>query len=117
MSRIYYGDGGDLLCVSNFSSATMDLPVQSSKDNNDLLYQARTASIPPIRTSVRLVMIPRTTKKIPEGKIAPVMDAQSPLLKEVLRLEPAPDKKEAAPGQPVQPEDPKKRGDPATPDK
>ena len=122
MAEIYYGDGGDLLCVSNFSSATMDLPVQSSKDNNDLLYQARTASIPPIRTSVRMVMIPRTKEKIPEGKIASVMDAKSPLLKEVLKLEPAPDKpvsdkKETTPGQPVKPKEQKKPGDPATPDK
>ena len=117
MAEIYYGDGGDLLCVSNFSSATMDLPVQSSKDNNDLLYQARTASIPPIRTSVRMVMIPRTKEKITEGKIARVMDAKSPLLKEVLKLEPAPDKKETTPGQPVKPEEPKKPADPGTPDK
>jgi hypothetical protein len=113
MSEIYYGDGGDLICVSNFSSATMDLPVQSSKDNNDLLYQARTASIPPIQTSVRMVMIPRLKEKLPEGKVASAMDAKSPLLKEVLRLEPPedepdPEEKPAEPKKPDEPKDPTK---------
>ncbi len=109
MSEIYYGDGGDLLCVSNFSSATMDLPVQSSKDNNDLLYQARTASIPPVQTSVRMVMIPRLKEKLPEGKIASAMDAKSPLLKEVLKLEPPEDEPdpEEKPAEPKKPDEPK----------
>ena len=113
MSEIYYGDGGDLICVSNFSSATMDLPVQSSKDNNDLLYQARTASIPPVLTSIRMVMIPRLKEKLPEGKIASAMDATSPLLKEVLKLEPPedepdPEEKPAEPKKPDEPKDPTK---------
>lgn len=116
MSEIYYGDGGDLLCVSNFSSATMDLPVQSSKDNNDLLYQARTGSIPPIQTRVRVVMIPRIKEKLPAGKIPQVMDAKSPLLKEVLKLEAAPDEPESE-DKPEKPEEPGKPGDPTTPDK
>ncbi|MFP6649749.1 MAG: YdjY domain-containing protein [Pirellulaceae bacterium] len=119
MSEIYYGDGGDLICVSNFSSATMDLPVQSSKDNNDLLYQARTASIPPIQTSVRMVMIPRLKEKLPEGKIASAMDAKSPLLKEVLRLEPPedepdPEEKPAEPKKPDEPKDPTKTPTPGS---
>ena len=119
MSEIYYGDGGDLLCVSNFSSATMDLPVQSSKDNNDLLYQARTASIPPVQTSIRMVMIPRLTEKLPEGKIASAMDAKSPLLKEVLKLEPPedepdPEEKPAEPKKPDEPKDPTKTPTPGS---
>ena len=119
MTEIYYGDGGDLLCVSNFSSATMDLPVQSSKDNNDLLYQARTASIPPVQTSVRMVMIPRLTEKLPEGKIASAMDAKSPLLKEVLKLEPPedepdPEEKPAEPKKPDEPKDPTKTPTPGS---
>ena len=91
----------------------MDLPVQSSKDNNDLLYQARTASIPPISTRVRVVMIPRLKEKLPAGKIAKVIDAKSPLLKEVLKLDPAEDKPE--PGKKTEkPVEPKK---PVEPDK
>ena len=119
MSEIYYGDGGDLICVSNFSSATMDLPVQSSKDNNDLLYQARTASIPPVLTSVRMVMIPRLKEKLPEGKVASAMDAKSPLLKEVLKLEPPedepdPEEKPAEPKKPDEPKDPTKTPTPGS---
>ena len=102
MKEIYYGNGGELLCVSNFSSATMDLPVQSSKDNGDLLYQARTGSIPPLQTPVRVVFIPRLKEKLPPGKLPKAMDMKSTLLKEALKLEPAPDNPE--PEEPKEPD-------------
>ena len=57
--RIYYGDGGDFICVSNFATATLDLPVASPQDNADLLFSALTENIPPLGTRVRLMLRPR----------------------------------------------------------
>jgi hypothetical protein len=54
-------DGGDFLCVSNFPTAMLDVPVSSSAKGS-LLFQAFTERIPREKTKVRLVLIP--------GKIA-----------------------------------------------
>ena len=42
----YYGDDGDFICVSNFPTATLDLPVESSQANGDLLFTAFTETDP-----------------------------------------------------------------------
>lgn len=55
----YQANGGDFICVSNFPTATLDLPVESSQANTDLLFTAFTENIPPKGTKVRLVLIPR----------------------------------------------------------
>jgi hypothetical protein len=57
--RHYQADGGDFICVSNFSTATLDLPVESSQANDALLFSAFTEKIPPKGTEVRLVLVPR----------------------------------------------------------
>ncbi len=54
--RHYMAEGGDLICVSNFSTATLDLPVESSQTNDDLLFVAKTENIPPVGTPVRLIL-------------------------------------------------------------
>jgi len=58
--RSYLADGGDFICVSNFSSAMLDLPVQSSQENSSLLFEANTEAIPKVGTKVRLVLMPET---------------------------------------------------------
>ena len=55
----YQAEQGDFICVSNFPSAMLDLPVESSKDNDQLMYDAFTDHIPPRGTRVRLVLTPR----------------------------------------------------------
>ena len=60
--RFYHADGGDFICVSNFSTATLDLPVKSSQDTSDLLFSAFTERIPALRTHIRLVLVPRVEK-------------------------------------------------------
>jgi hypothetical protein len=55
----YHADGGDFICVSNFPTAMLDLPIESSKDNEHLQFVANTEKIPPKGTKVRLVLIPR----------------------------------------------------------
>ncbi len=55
----YQADGGDFICVSNFPTAMLDLPVPSSQSNDALNFTAFTANIPPRGTKVRLVLRPR----------------------------------------------------------
>ncbi len=54
----YQADGGEMICVSNFSTALMDLPVESSDANNELQFDAFTERIPPPGTPVRLMLVP-----------------------------------------------------------
>lgn len=56
--RYYQADSGDLVCVSNFSTATLDLPVESSDSDSALLYTAYSEKIPPVGTPVRMVFVP-----------------------------------------------------------
>jgi len=64
----YKADGGDLVCVSNFPTATLDLPVESSQSNDDLLFEAFADHVPPRGTKVRVVFIPRVEKKPGDAK-------------------------------------------------
>ncbi len=75
--QYYSADGGDLICVSNFSTATLDLPIESSQANDGLLFSAFSDRIPPRDTKVRLVLIPRQDKKKPEEQAAPAAKAAS----------------------------------------
>lgn len=52
----YLGDSGELLSVSNFSTSTMDVAVQSEQSNAALMFEAFTDRIPPRNTPVRLVL-------------------------------------------------------------
>jgi hypothetical protein len=54
----YYGDSGELVCLSNFSTATMDVPVKSSDANEGLLFAAHTPQIPDVGTKVYVVFEP-----------------------------------------------------------
>lgn len=51
----YLAESGDLVCVSNFATATLDVPHKSSQVNSGLMYLANTELIPPEETPVRLV--------------------------------------------------------------
>jgi len=53
---------GDLICVSNFPSAVLDVPVQSSNSNAALLFEAFTERIPQLGTPVTLVLTPKLEK-------------------------------------------------------
>jgi hypothetical protein len=52
----YQADGGDLICVSNFPSAMLDLPVESSQSNQALLFEAFEGRVPPRGTQVDLIL-------------------------------------------------------------
>ena len=59
----YAANLGDVICVSNFRSAMLDLPIESSAANDDLRYQAFTDHIPPIGTKVTVILEPVLEKK------------------------------------------------------
>jgi hypothetical protein len=57
--QFYQAEGGDFVCVSNFGTAMLDIPVQSSQSNEELEFEAFTEKIPPVGTPVRLVFKPK----------------------------------------------------------
>ena len=56
---------GELICVSNFPSATLDVPIKSSDSNAALMFEAFTKNIPPLGTPVTMVLTPMTAEKKP----------------------------------------------------
>jgi hypothetical protein len=60
---IYGANDGDLICVANFDTAMLDLPIKSSKDNSELAFEAYTDRIPPLGTKVTIILEP-----VPEPK-------------------------------------------------
>ena len=60
----YLGDSGELICVSNFGNATMDLPVESSSINSGLQFEALTENIPERGTPVLLVLEPEVSSSL-----------------------------------------------------
>jgi hypothetical protein len=52
----YQADGGDLICVSNFPTAMLDLPLESSQSNEELLFEAFEGRVPPRDTEVDIVL-------------------------------------------------------------
>lgn len=55
----YAADEGDVIVVSNFANALLDLPMASSADDAGRSFIANTKEIPPIGTEVFLVLRPR----------------------------------------------------------
>lgn len=53
---------GELICVSNFPSAVLDLPIRSTDSNEALLFEAFTENIPPIGTPVTVILTPKESK-------------------------------------------------------
>jgi hypothetical protein len=59
----YQAEGGDFVCVSNFGTAMLDIPVKSSQSNEELEFSALTQRIPPLGTPVRLIFKPKLKKQ------------------------------------------------------
>jgi hypothetical protein len=59
----YQAEGGDFICVSNFPSAMLDLPIESTQANQGLLFEAFSKRIPPLGTRVRVILRPKVVKK------------------------------------------------------
>jgi hypothetical protein len=57
--KFYQAESGDLICVANFPSATLDLSATSSATNDDLMFEAYTERIPPMGTKVTIELVPK----------------------------------------------------------
>jgi len=108
--RFYHADAGDFICVSNFPSATLDLPVESPQANASLLFESFTKNIPAKGTPVRLVLTPRppSPKEKPAASGDPADNAEKKK-----QVDPATDKKKAESKKPEskKPESKKPDGD------
>ena len=69
---MYLAEDGDLICVSNFISALLDVPVKSSADEAHLVYRPLTENIPPVGTPVALVLEAEPGLREPIGAPRPL---------------------------------------------
>ncbi len=74
--RYYMAEQGDFICVSNFPTAMLDLPIRSSNAAAELLFAAYTPRIPPLGTDVALILEPVTAPK-PNAPAPPKNKADS----------------------------------------
>jgi hypothetical protein len=61
--KIYLANDGDVICVSNFETAMLDLPIKSPKENADLVFETFTERIPKVDTKVTVILDPVAEKK------------------------------------------------------
>ena len=52
----YQADGGDLVCLSNFPTAMLDLPIESSQSNDALLFDAFEGRVPAKGTAIEMIL-------------------------------------------------------------
>jgi hypothetical protein len=55
---LYAANAGDVICVSNFEGAMLDLPIASTNDDNELMFDVFTDHIPDLRTKVKMILEP-----------------------------------------------------------
>lgn len=60
---LYAANFGDVICISNFDSALLDVPFDSPKDNDDLAFEAHTERVPAEKTAVLVILEPVLEKK------------------------------------------------------
>jgi hypothetical protein len=66
--QYYQAEGGDFICVSNFGTAMLDIPIESSQSNLELAFAAFTERIPPLGAPVRLILKPKLKEQGAESK-------------------------------------------------
>jgi len=111
--RRYEAESGEFICVSNFSNAMLDLPIESSQANSDLLFETFSERIPPLGTPVTIVLRPKpdgseetaeSAQQKPAEEAAP--PSGSPPGAEAPSAEPAPTQPpETQPPEPAKPAD------------
>lgn len=74
----YMAESGDLICVSNFSTATLDVPIASSQVNSGLMFVAFTERIPAEGTPIRLVLQVVENKKSADARSADPPESATP---------------------------------------
>jgi len=61
--QYYQAEEGDFICISNFSTAMLDLPIESPQTNAALLFEAFTENIPADGTKVLITLKPKLDKQ------------------------------------------------------
>lgn len=61
--KLYAANGGEVVCLANFASAMLDLPIKSSDIDDDRQFEAFTERIPPLGTKVTIIFEPQPEKK------------------------------------------------------
>lgn len=56
--QLYAAESGDLICVANFATATIDIGASSTANNGELNYAADPKKVPPLGTKVLLELVP-----------------------------------------------------------
>ncbi|MEO2089263.1 MAG: YdjY domain-containing protein [Gemmataceae bacterium] len=59
----YLANNGEVISISNFMDSMLDLPVQVSKEERELIFEAVAKKIPPLGSKVWVVMEPVPDKK------------------------------------------------------
>ncbi len=81
----YMADSGDMICVSNFASAMLDVAIPSSADAGSLRFVPFESRIPEPSTPVRLVLTP--VRVVPESEDPTIVstDSELPIADEIPR--------------------------------
>jgi hypothetical protein len=67
--RTYYmAEQGDFICVSNFGTAMIDIPIESSQANEERMFMAFTEKIPPLGAPVRMILKPKLKTRESENE-------------------------------------------------
>ena len=64
--KIYYADSGEMVCLSNFSTAMLDVQLESSDAAGGLLFEANKEKIPAPNTKVYMTFAPRHAEAKPD---------------------------------------------------
>ena len=64
--KIYYADSGEMVCLSNFSTAMLDVQLESSDAEGGLLFEANKEKIPAPNTKVYMTFAPRHAEAKPD---------------------------------------------------
>ena len=59
----YLANDGDVICIANFDTALLDVPFDSTKENDSLFFEANTEAIPALESPVTLILEPILSKK------------------------------------------------------
>ena len=81
-TKEYYGDAGEMVCLSNFSTAMIDIPIKSGDSDDSLLFEAFTENIPPVNTQVYIFFQPEIKEanegESDESNSEPAEEAETP---------------------------------------
>ena len=64
----YFGDSGDFISVSNLPTATLDLPINSTKTMESRLFEGALDQMPPAKTPVTIVLKPKLEGRSSGGR-------------------------------------------------